>query len=136
MGKFRKGKSGNPSGRPRGRTNPILASIKKEFGDEPGYWEHVARAAKAGDQNCLNLLAARICPPFKARSVCVELAIKGDSARDYTAGVLAAVSAGKLAPDEGASLLNAVLAGQKLEKLDELEQRVNQLLERQKNGND
>lgn len=130
MPKFQKGKSGNPAGRPRGRTNHILASIKREFGGEPGYWEHVARAAKAGDQNCLNLLAARICPPFKARSACIELAIKGDSARDYTAGVLTAVAGGQLPPDEAAALLNAILAGEKLEKLEELEKRVNQLLEK------
>lgn len=135
MGRFQPGKSGNPRGRPKGRTNPILASIKKEFGGEPDFWTHVARAAKNGDQACLNLLAARICPPFKARSACVDLAIKGKSAKDYTAGVLAAVAGGTLPPDEAASLLNAILAGEKLEKLEELEQRVTQLVERQ-NGND
>ena len=133
MGKFQKGKSGNPSGRPKGRTNPILASIKREFGGEPEFWEHIAKAAKDGDQNCLNLLAARVRPPFKSRSVCVELNIKGDSARDYASGVISAVAGGQLPPDEAASLLNAVLAGDKLEKLEELEQRVNQLVA-QKNG--
>ena len=39
-----------------------------------------------------------------------------------------------LPPDEAASLLNAILAGDKLEKLDELEQKVNQVLEL-RNGN-
>jgi hypothetical protein len=130
VGRFKKGQSGNPAGRPKGRTNPILASIKKEFGGEPEFWIHVAQAAKGGDQNCLNLLAARVRPPFKARSVCVELNIKGDSARDYTSGVLSAVAGGRLAPDEAASLLTAILAGDRLEKLEELEQRVNQLVER------
>jgi hypothetical protein len=130
VSRFNKGQSGNPGGRPKGRTNPILASIKKEFGGEPEFWEHIAEAAKNGDQNCLNLLASRVRPPFKARSVCVELNIKGDSARDYTSGVLSAVAGGRLAPDEAASLLTAILAGDRLEKLEELEQRVNQLVER------
>ena len=130
MGKFQKGQTGNPSGRPKGRTNPVLESIKKEFGGEPGFWSHVAKAAKNGDQACLNLLASRVQPPFKARAVCVELGVKGSSARDFTAGVLTAVSGGELAPDEAASLLNAILAGQKLEKLEELDQRVNELVER------
>ena len=134
VSKFQKGKSGNPAGRPRGRTSPILASIKKEFGGEPGFWNHIARAAKDGDQNCLNLLASRLRPPLKSRSTCVELDIKGASARDYTSGVLSAVAGGRLPPDEAASLLNAILAGDKLEKLEELELRVNQLAER-KNGN-
>ena len=134
MGKFQKGKSGNPSGRPKGRTNPILASIKREFGGEPEFWEHIARAAKGGDQHCLNLLAARVRPPFKARSVCIELNIQGDTAKDYTTGVLDAVAGGRLPPDEAASLLNAILAGDKLEKLEELEKRLNQLVERH-NGN-
>ena len=134
MGKFQKGKSGNPSGRPKGRTNPILASIKREFGGEPEFWEHIARAAKGGDQHCLNLLAARVRPPFKARSVCIELNIQGDTAKDYTTGVLDAVAGGRLPPDEAASLLNAILAGDKLEKLEELEERVDQLVER-KNAN-
>ena len=134
MGRFQKGQSGNPGGRPKSRTNPILESIKKEFGGEPGYWDHVAKAAKNGDQNCLNLLAARVRPPFKARSICVELDIQGDTAKDYTTGVLDAVANGQLPPDEAASLLNVILAGEKLEKLEELEVRINQLVEKT-NGN-
>jgi len=133
VGKFQKGKSGNPSGRPKGRTDPILASIKQEFGGEPGFWNHVAKAAKNGDQNCINLLAARVRPPFKTRSVCVELNLKGDSASDFTSGVLNAIANGELPPDEGASLLSAILSGEKLEQLEELERRVNQM-EGQKNG--
>jgi hypothetical protein len=132
VSRFQKGKSGNPAGRPRCRTNPILASIKKEFGSEEQYWHHIAKAAKAGDQNCLNLLAARVRPPFKARSVCVELDIQGDSAKDYTTGVLDAVAKGELPPDEAASFLNAILAGNELVKLEELEQRLNQM--ERKNG--
>jgi hypothetical protein len=131
VSRFNKGQSGNPSGRPKGRTNPILASIKREFGGEPEFWEHIAKAAKGGDQHCLNLLAARVRPPFKARSVCVELNIKGDSAKDYASGVISAVAGGQLPPDEAASLLTAILAGDRLEKLEELEQRVNQMVERQ-----
>ncbi len=131
MGKFQKGRSGNPAGRPKCRTNPILATIKREFGGEPEFWTHVAKTAKNGDQNCLNLLAARVRPPFKARSVCVELNIKGDSAKDYASGVISAVAGGQLPPDEAASLLTAILAGDRLEKLEELEQRVNQMVERQ-----
>ncbi|RLA42367.1 MAG: hypothetical protein DRR42_23520, partial [Gammaproteobacteria bacterium] len=118
---------------PKGRTDPILAAITKEFGGEPGYWDHVAKAAKDGDKHCLSLLAARICPPFKARSICVELDLEGDTSKDYTTGVLDAVAGGKLPPDEAASLLSAILAGNKLEMIEELEQRVNQMEER-KNG--
>lgn len=134
MTRFPKGKSGNPAGRPKGRTNPVLASIKKEFGGEPDFWAHVARAAKSGDKNCVNLLASRIRPSLKARSMCVELDIQGKAAKDYTTGVLDAVVNGDLAADEAASLLNAIVAGEKLEKLEALERRVNQIMERQ-NGN-
>lgn len=134
LGRFQKGQSGNPAGRPKGRTNPVLASIKKEFGGEPDFWIHVARAAKGGDQNCLNLLASRIRPSLKARSMCIELDIQGNAAKDYTTGVLGAVVNGELAPDEAASLLSAITAGEKLEKLEALDQRINQIVERQ-NGN-
>ena len=135
MGRFNKGQSGNPGGRPKCRTNPILASIKKEFGGEPEFWNHVAKAAKDGDQHCLNLLAARVRPTFKARSVCVELNIKGDTSKDYATGVLDAVANGQLPPDEAASLLNAILAGNELVKLEELEQRINQIVEQRNNAN-
>ncbi len=135
MGRFQKGKSGNPAGRPKGRSNPILASIKRQFGGEPGFWNHVAKAAKAGDRHCLDLLASRVRPSLKSRSVCVELNIKGDRASDFTTGVLNAIANGELPPDEGASLLSAILSGEKLEQLEELEQRVNQMVERQNANN-
>lgn len=84
--------------------------------------------------NCLNLLASRIRPSLKARSMCIELDIQGNAAKDYTTGVLGAVVNGELAPDEAASLLSAITAGEKLEKLEALDQRINQIVERQ-NGN-
>ena len=64
----------------------------------------------------------------------MELGIEGDTAKDYASGVLNAVVNGELAPEEAASLLNTIVAGDKLKKLEELEQRINQIVERQ-NGN-
>lgn len=135
MAKFKKGQTGNPAGRPKARSFPVLEAVKRQFGSEAGFWDHVATSAKAGDQHSLSLLAARVYPPFKARSVCVQLDIQGEGAGDYTSGVLAAVSGGQLPPDEAASLLNAILAAQKLEKLEELELRINQIVERQHGNN-
>ena len=65
---FTTGKSGSPNGRPKGRSDAVLAAINSEFGGEPEFWEHIAAAAKAGDANCLNLITSRIRPQLKARS--------------------------------------------------------------------
>ena len=81
MGRFQRGRIVNVTGRPKGGTTPILASIKKEFGGEPEFWNHLAKAAKSDDQNCVIPLVARVCPIFKARFVCIELDMKGDRPR-------------------------------------------------------
>ena len=128
-GNWKKGMaSPNPSGRPKGRTSEVLTAIKSEFGSEPEFWKHIAAAAKGGDFQCLNMIAARLRPPMKARSACVELDITGTTSSDFTAGVLSAVANGELPPDEASSLLNAILAGSKLEQWEALEIKVDELL--------
>lgn len=133
-GRFKPGTSGNPKGRPRGRTNDVLNAIKKEFGSEPEFWQHLAKAAREGDAPSMGFLVARVKAPFKARSACVELDIQGNTASDYTTGVLDAVATGQLPPDEASALLSAILAGDKIEKLEALEAKVDELL-RAKNAN-
>ncbi len=135
MAKFKKGVSGNPAGRPKGRTNPVLTAVRKEFNTEPEFWEHVAGRAREGDHHCLNILVNRIRAPLRAASAPIWLDIpEGTKTADIVPIVVKAIALGDIPVDDGASLLNALLAGSKLEKLDELERKVDELLG-VKNGN-
>jgi hypothetical protein len=132
---YKTGKSGNPVGRPRGKLQRSLTreAIIREWGSLEKFFDHVVTEAKGGCQDAMRFILSRVEAPLKQRSTPMELEVKGDSAKEFTSGVLSAVSNAEIAPDEAASLLNAINQGSQLEKLEDMEAQLRRLLEA-KNG--
>jgi len=133
---FMKGQSGNPTGmKPgtRNKRNLVVDAIGRKWGNSHKFWDKICDAAYDGDAQAMNILVARHVPPLKAQSLPIQLPdITGNtSTAEAVPIVVRAIAEGAIPVDDGSALLSALLAGSKLEKLDALEQRVNELLENQ-----
>jgi hypothetical protein len=100
----------------------------------PKIIERLAAAAVAGDVQAAGLLLARCVPPVRPEAATVRLDVpEGASTADAVRAVLAAVAAGRLAPDAAKNIVDVITAGRQLEVVEELAERV-RLLEQQQRG--
>ncbi|HEX2528690.1 MAG TPA: DUF5681 domain-containing protein [Geminicoccus sp.] len=127
QGRFRKGRSGNPRGRPKGSRNRVSLALDAIAEQEA---EAVLRAAirdaQAGDTAAQRAILDRIWPVRKGRPVRLDLpAIH--SAQDVAQGmtqVIAAMAAGQLSPDEAQAVVAVLERRQRVVELVELEARI------------
>lgn len=102
---FPKGKSGNPSGKPKGRRNSTTMAAQSLLdGEAKALTRKAVDLALAGDTLALRLCLDRIIPPRKDRPVILESIPKvktGADTVEVMARVLEAVSRGNLTPSEG-----------------------------------
>jgi len=102
-GRFRKGQSGNPAGKPQGARHRLTVLAEAMMEDES---ESVVRAvitaAKTGDMTAARLVLERIAPPRKGRPVAFDLPPVETAADVLTAlgAVVRAVAEGVITPDE------------------------------------
>jgi hypothetical protein len=112
-GRFVKGRSGNPSGRPIGALNRSsrLAAILFE-GQAEALAQRAVEMALAGDVQALRLVLERLVPPARERALDVTLPAlaKASDLPAISARIVALVASGELLPDEGAKLA-ALLSG-------------------------
>jgi hypothetical protein len=106
-GRFRKGVSGNPGGKPRGcRHKATRAAEMLLQGEAEELTRLCVERAKAGDGIALRLVMERIYPPIRERAIRVSLP-RVDSVSHLPAAlgrVMVAVSAGEITPGEGNAL--------------------------------
>ena len=104
---FRKGQSGNPSGRPRGSRNRATILFQNLLEDDA---EAIARKtvdmAKAGDIAAIRICMDRLAPARKTDAIAFELPRLDKATDSVTAAakIVAGVAAGDLAPAEAADL--------------------------------
>lgn len=128
-GGWQKGQSGNPKGKPvgSGELQKLRASIAA---DVPDILAGLVTAAKAGDVQAARLILERVLPPVKPIEQAQELALPdGGTLTAQGRAVLSAVSAGQLAPGQGAQLLAAIGSLARVTEIDELETRITKLEE-------
>jgi hypothetical protein len=129
-GRFQKGQSGNPAGRPRGaRNKATLAALALLEGEAEALTRKAVEAALAGDMQALRLCLERIAPPAKDRPISLKLP-KLKSVVDLpkiTAAILDAVADGKIGPSEAAVLSKVVEQHARAVELVELEERLRKL---------
>jgi hypothetical protein len=111
MAKFRKGQSGNPSGKPKGCRNAttiLFDELLKENAKE--LIEKTIEMAKDGDGPALRLCIERLAPARKDRPVWFDLPQMNEAkdAVNASAAIVAAVASGDLTPSEASELSKVV----------------------------
>ena len=133
-GRFPKGQSGNPAGKPKGtRHATTLAAEALLDGEARALTRKAIEMAKAGDVTALRLCLDRIVPPRKSRRINFPLpeADTAESVLKCQAAVVAGVSSGELSPDEAAALSSILEAQRRAIETTDHENRIREL-ERQK----
>lgn len=136
-GRFAKGQSGNPAGKPRGtRHKTTLAMEALLDGEAEKLTRKAIESALAGDGMALRLCIERIIPPRKDRPVCFDMP-SISTVNDIVpahAAIAAAVSAGELTPSEGLDCARLIEGAARAIEITEIEQRLTKL-ENQAKGN-
>lgn len=134
QGKFRKGRSGNPLGRPRGIRNKATITAEALFeGEIEGICRKAIEEAKRGNIQAIKLVLDRILPPKKEPPIFIDLPVMKTSSGILEAihRVAQAVSRGELSPTEGDYLTRIIERQAKVIEMNNLEERLKKLEERQ-----
>jgi hypothetical protein len=110
-GRFQKGQSGNPRGRPRGaRNSATLAAEALLDGEVQALTRKVIQMALDGDPVALRICMERICPARKDRPVAFALPPINTArdAADAMCDVLSAVASGQITPADASEISKVV----------------------------
>ena len=136
---FRRGESGNPSGRPLGsRHRATLAAEALLDGEVEALTRKAVEMALAGDSTALRLCFDRILPPRRERPVHFKLPrlqTAGDAAQALAA-ITDAVAAAEITPGEAAELAKLVEAFVRALEASEFDQRLRNIEEWKDRGGD
>ena len=131
-GRFPKGQSGNPAGKPKGTRNATTLALEALLdGQASALTQKAINLALAGDMAALRLCLDRILPPRKDSPVAFdlpEMKTLNDTVSAMGA-IVKAVGDGDLTPTEAAELTKMVQAFAKIIETAELEERVRKLEE-------
>jgi len=120
-------KSPNSAGRPKG-ISARTKLVERMLTDAGGVVDAVVRKALEGDVGAASLILGRIAPAIKAQMERVEFCFDPKAATsEQLAQVLAAVAAGRLAPDAGRHLIDSIKAVADVRAAEELEARIEAL---------
>lgn len=108
-GRWVKGQSGNPRGRPVGRPDARTKITRLLMDDAPAIAAVVTAAALEGDLSAASLVLSRVAPALKPQTerVAFDFDPTASLPRQIEA-VLAAIAAGVLAPDAGKEIITAL----------------------------
>ena len=107
-GKFAKGQSGNPAGRPKGARNKTTLAVEALLeGEAAKLTKKAIERALAGDVTALRLCLDRISPPSRERRLSFTLPLleSADDLPDAAAAIIRAVADGELGLSEGEAIL-------------------------------
>ena len=132
---FKKGRSGNPSGKPKGARNKATMAVEALLdGQAEALTQTAILAALAGDMTALRLCLERIIPARKDSPVGFVLP-KLSSAEDASiavaavAAVVKVVAVGGMTPGEGTAIAGLIETYRRVLETQEIETRLEQLEE-------
>jgi hypothetical protein len=121
-GRFAKGQSGNPQGRPR-TENVALRQLLAEGAND--VVNAILEAARGGDMQAAKLVLDRLIAPLKASAAPVHLLLpESATPLEIARAILAGTAAGSLPPDIAAQLVAAVGTFCRIEEVEELRERI------------
>jgi hypothetical protein len=133
---FRKGRSGNPAGKPRGARHTTTVALEALLdGQAQALTQKAIDLALGGDLVAVRLCLDRILPPRKDRPVTFALppVATAQDAANLSSSVLAAVATGEITPSDAGEIgklietfLRAFEAAEISQRLDRLERMTNQ----------
>ena len=127
---FKPGKSGNPSGRPKGARNKTTLAIEALLeGEAEELTRKAIEMAKGGDGPALRMCLDRLAPPRKDSPVCFDLPpIKSVADTvEASSALLSAVAGGDVTPDEAARIMSLLTSHKVLVETGEFERRLEAL---------
>lgn len=127
---FKPGKSGNPSGRPKGARNKTTLAIEALLeGEAEELTRKAIEMAKAGDGPALRMCLDRLAPPRKDAPVCFDLPpIKSVAdAVEASSALLSAIAGGDVTPDEGGRIMALLTSHKVLVESGDFERRLEAL---------
>ena len=129
-GRFAKGVSGNPAGKPKETRHKITQAAEVLLDAQADALTHKAVAmALGGDPQAMRMCLDRILPPRKTRPIKFDMpAVETTSDLVAALGsVIAAVATGKLTPDEGSAVAGLIETKRKAIEVSELDARLTAL---------
>lgn len=125
MTAFKKGTSGNPQGRPVGKTPgaQLRKSIELRADD---ILQAVIESAIGGDMTACKILLDRITPTLKPQAMPISLPVNGTLA-EQGGEIIKATMSGQIPPDIGSQLITALANQGKLIELQELTERLQRI---------
>lgn len=120
MTQFKKGKSGNPSGRPKQDTANLKPLLAKHGVD---VLKKVIDTALNGDLTACKLVLDRLYPAIKSQASPVNIEAKG-TLTDQGQAVITETLQGNIAPDTATALVAMLSNQSKLIEMDELIKRI------------
>lgn len=124
-GTFRKGVSGNPTGRPRCESVALRAKLAEAA---PDVVKAILEAAKRGDIMAAKIVLDRLCPPMKATAQAITLDLpENPSPLAIAHAIIQTTAAGELPPDIAGQLITSLGAVCRIEEVEELRDRITAL---------
>lgn len=124
--KWQKGmKSPNPSGRPKGISDKRAKLVQRMLDDAGGIVDKMIAQAMEGDPQAATLILSRVMPALRAQAEKVEFEFNAKaSVTEQAESVLQAIAEGKVAPDVGKQILEAISTLYGIKQIAELESRL------------
>ncbi|MEI9716903.1 DUF5681 domain-containing protein [Moellerella wisconsensis] len=121
--RWKKGQSGNPSGRPS-KGAEIRRSLLEMT---PLALEAIVQGIKSGDSTCLKIWADRCDPVSKSTIQPVEFLCDTTDLSSAALSVVSAISQGQVPPDVGTVILKGIADASKIIEVESLQREVEEL---------
>jgi hypothetical protein len=125
-GKFLRGQSGNPAGKPPGTLHKATQAMQTMLeGETEALTRKAVELALEGDITALKLCLDRIAPAYKpsARPVTLDMP-PPDNLTDTARAFVSAAARGEIPPDIAAQLVSAVASVARVEEMEQVKERL------------